>query len=94
MVRKVSSKLWNTRLVVVSVLGVELYVAVAVQKHQLQSHEEKEMVNLKSMCRQKQRNKEFHGVWFVICGNFRALALREEQVNEDNNQLFMKILQR
>lgn len=38
MVRKVPSKLWNTSLVVVSVLGVELYVAVTVQKHQLQMH--------------------------------------------------------
>lgn len=34
-VREVPSELWDTRLVVVSVLGVELYIAVAVQKHQL-----------------------------------------------------------
>lgn len=39
-VGEVSSKLWNTGLVVVSVLGVELYVAVAQQKHQLHSQEE------------------------------------------------------
>lgn len=39
-VGEVSSKLWNTGLVVVSVLGVELYVAVAQQKHQLHSSEE------------------------------------------------------
>lgn len=46
-VRKVPSKLWNTCLVVVSVLWVELYVAVTVQKHQLQRHTEKQIVNLK-----------------------------------------------
>lgn len=34
-VGKASSKLWNPCFVVVSVLGVELDVAVAVQKHQL-----------------------------------------------------------
>lgn len=43
-VRKVSSKLRNPCFVVMSVLGVELYVAVAVQKHQLhtQKHTQKE----------------------------------------------------
>lgn len=34
-VRKVPPKLGNARLVVVSVLGVELHIAVSVQKHQL-----------------------------------------------------------
>lgn len=39
-VGNVSSKLWYAGLVVVSVLGVELHVAVAQQKHQLRSEEE------------------------------------------------------
>lgn len=38
---KVSSELWNACLVVVAVLGMELHVAVAVQKHQLHDQGEK-----------------------------------------------------
>lgn len=72
MVRKVSSKLWNTCLVVVSVLGVELYVAVAVQKHQLQSYDEKEMVNLKSMCLQKRKETK----------NFMEFGLTYVEISE------------
>lgn len=55
-----------------SVLGVELYVAVAVQKHQLQSHEEKEMVNLKSMCRQKRKETK----------NFMEFGLSYAEISE------------
>lgn len=47
MVGKVPSKLRNTCLVVVSVLGVKLYITVTVQKHQLHRHTQKHKVNLK-----------------------------------------------
>lgn len=52
-----------------AVLGVELHVAVAVQKHQLEGRGEKEMVHLKS-CVVKNVEK-VNEVWFDIHGNVK-----------------------
>ncbi len=60
MVRKVPSKLWDACLVVVSVLRVELYVAVTVQKHQLNKCIEKQIVTYRpSVVKMQEKNKDF-----------------------------------
>lgn len=67
---KVPSKFWYSCLVIVSLLGVELYVAVTVQKHQLHSHDVAEVacswtwVNKKK--RKEKKNSEFHCIYLYI----------------------------
>lgn len=50
-----------------AVLGVELHVAVTVQKHQLHGQGEKEMVHLKACVVKNIEN--LNEVWFDIHGN-------------------------
>lgn len=52
MVRKVPSKFWNTRLVVVTMLGMELNITVTVQEHQLCAHGEQDLHEKRSNCSQ------------------------------------------